>query len=309
MELWDSWIAVALISAAAWGLSCVIDVCFVAERVYREPLEGPLVAGLFCIVPILTSGGSVTLPESGSGVTVVALLAGIFYLLHIYFYFKALFVLNDAPNAEIFNTLTVLFVPLLAFVFLGETLSAMHYFAIALSIVGTLILVRSQLSAMTGQVVVLLCISVLCISLVMVMQAWVLQFVGYNTAIFLFSFGSFASVVMLLCGNGRLRGRILTIFGRVGLVLVAIQLLELGAVLGSQRATDVGPSVSLVASLECSLPVFVMCFSWMFVTASRYWQLAQTRVIRRTLASQTEAYPAKLLSLCLIVAAIGLVQP
>lgn len=309
MVLWDSWIAVGLISAAAWGLSCVIDVCFVAEGVYREPLEGPLVAGLFCIVPLLAADGKATLPDVDKGVAAVALLAGIFYLLHIYFYFKALYVLNDASNAEIFNTLTVLFVPVFAFVVLGETLSPVHYFAIGLSIAGILLLVRFQLSTLTWQVVVLLGTSVLCISLVMVMQAWVLQFVGYETAVFLFSSAAFVSVVLLLSGSTRLRRRMLNLCSRFGLFLIAVQLLELGAVLGSQRATDVGPSVSLVALLECSLPVFVMGFSWMFVVASRYWRATDTAVIRATLASQTKAYPAKLLSLGLIVAAIGLVQP
>lgn len=308
MELWDSWIAVGLISAAAWGLSCVIDVCFVAEGVYREPLEGPLVAGLFCFVPLLASDGKANIADVDSSVATVALLAGTLYLLHIYFYFKALYVLNDASNAEIFNTLTVLFVPVLAFVLLGEILQPMHYLAIGLSIAGILVLVRFQLSILTWQVVLLLGTSVICISLVMVMQAWVLQFVGYETAVILFSLAAFVSVITVLSASIRLRRRILNLCSRFGLFLVAVQLLELGAVLGSQRATDVGPSVSLVALLECSLPIFVMGFSWIFLVASRYWRPTGTDAIRATLASQTKAYPAKLLSLGLIASAIGLVQ-
>lgn len=312
MELWDSWIAVGLISAAAWGLSCVIDVCFVAEGIYRKPIDGPLVAGLFCFVPLVASDSKATVLNVDPRVAVVALLAGIFYLLHIYFYFKALFALNDASNAEIFNTLTVLFVPVFAFFVLGEILSPLHYFAIGLSIAGILVLVRFQLSSLTWRVAVPLGISVVFISLVMVMQAWVLQFVGYETAVLLFSFAAFAafvSVVALLGARMHLRRRILNLCGRFGLLLAAVQLLELGAVLGSQRATDVGPSVSLVALLECSLPVFVMAFSWMLLLASRHWRGSNSDGIRAALALQTKAYPAKLLSLALIISAIGLVQP
>lgn len=309
MELWDSWIAIGLISAAAWGLSCVIDVCFVAEGIYRKPVEGPLVAGLFCVVPLITSDSKATVLDVDSRVAVVALLAGIFYLLHIYFYFKALFALNDASNAEIFNTLTVLFVPVFAFFLLGEILSPLHYFALGLSIAGILVLVRFQLSSLNWHVAGLLGISVLFISLVMVMQAWVLQFVGYETAVLLFSFGAFVSVVALLGARIHLRRRVLNLCGRFGLLLAVVQLLELGAVLGSQRATDVGPSVSLVALLECSLPVFVMGFSWMLLSASRHWRGSDTDGIRAALALQTKAYPAKLLSLVLIISAIGLVQP
>ncbi len=309
MELWDSWIAVGLISAAAWGLSCVIDVCFVAEGIYRKPIDGPLVAGLFCFVPLVSSDSKATVLSVDPRVAVVALLAGVFYLLHIYFYFKALFALNDASNAEIFNTLTVLFVPVFAFFVLGEILSPLHYFAIGLSIAGILVLVRFQFSSLTWQVAGVLGISVVLISLVMVMQAWVLQFVGYETAVLLFSLGAFVSVVALLGARMHLCRRILNLCGRFGLLLAAVQLLELGAVLGSQRATDVGPSVSLVALLECSLPVFVMGFSWMLLIASRHWRGSNTDNIRAALALQTKAYPAKLLSLVLIISAIGLVQP
>jgi len=308
MALWDSWIAMGLISAAAWGMSCVIDVCFVGEGIYRKPIDGPAVAGLFCIVPLCIFDRPETALELDSRVIAAALLAGICYLLHIHFYFKALFALNDASNAEIFNTLSVLFVPVLAFLLLGEVLEPLHYFAIGLSIFGILILMRLQKSTLTWQVAVLLGTSVLFVSLVMVIQAWVLQFVGYETAVWLFSSAAFFSVICLLGFRSHLRPRILYLCKRFGLLLVSVQLLELCAVLGSQRATDVGPSVSLVALLECSLPVFVMAFSWMLLGASRYWRVSRVDGVRIALASQTDAYPAKLVSLVLIVAAIGILQ-
>jgi uncharacterized membrane protein len=102
-----------LMAAAARGLSCVIDVCFVGEGVYRDPLDGPLIAGLFCILPLFVFGEANVVQVVDPGVALMTLLAGICDLLHIYFYFKALFVLNDASNAEIFNNLSVLLVPLL----------------------------------------------------------------------------------------------------------------------------------------------------------------------------------------------------
>jgi len=308
MELWSSWIAMGLISAAAWGLSCVIDVCFVGEGIYRKPEDGPIVAGLFCVVPFLTLSGPETVLDVDSRVVAAAFLAGICYLLHVYFYFKALFDLNDASNAEIFNTLSVLFVPVLAFLLLGEILPPLHYVAIGLSVIAILVLIRFQLSTLTWQVAVLLGASVLCVSLVMVMQAWVLQFVAYETAVSLFSLAAFVAALCLLAAKKRLRRRIVHLCKRFGLLLLAVQLLELTAVLGSQRATDVGPSVSLVALLECSLPIFVIAFSWMFLGASRYWPKTGRDGIRTALASQTDAYPAKLFSLVLIAAAIGLVQ-
>lgn len=308
MELWDSWIAMGLIAAAAWGFSCVIDVCFVGEGVYREPLDGPLIAGLFCILPLFVFGETEAILEVDPRVVVVALLAGVCYLLHIYFYFKALFVLNDASNAEIFNNLSVLVVPVLAFIFLGEILNPLHYLAIALSLAGVLVLVRLQLSTLTWKVAAMLGLSVLFISLVMVMQAWVLRFVSYQTAVFLFSSAAFVSVLCLLSTRIRQRRRVFHLCKRFGLFFAGVQVLELVAVLGSQRATDVGPSVSLVALVECSLPLFVMTFSWITLGVSRRWQVSNTYSIRSALASQTSAYPVKFLSLGLIAAGIGLVR-
>ncbi len=308
MALWESWFAIGLLSVAAWGLSCVIDVCFVGEGIYRKPVDGVVVAGAFFAVPLLTSGNIEMVRDIPPGVAFVAFAAGVFYLLHIYFYFRALFALNDASNAEIFNTLSVLVVPLLAFALLGEVLQIVHYAAIGLSLLGILVLIRYQISGLTWKVTVLLTTSVLCISLVMVMQAWVLQHVSYDTAVWFFSAGAVSCVAALLILRRRLRARIARIVTRFGFVVVGVQLLELGAILGLQRATDLGPSVSLVALLECSLPVFVMGFSWLLLGVARCWRHRITEGIRNALATQTDAYPAKLLSLVLIVSAIGLAQ-
>jgi len=309
MGLWDSWIAMGLVSAAVWGMSCVIDVCFVGEGIYRKPADGPLIAGLTCIVPLFLIDGREQALDVDPEVAVVALVAGLCYILHIYFYFKALFALNDATNAEIFNTLSVLFVPLLAFVLLGEVLMPLHYVAIGVAIIGIVVLVWFQLSKLTWQVAGFLGISVLFISLVMVMQAWVLQHVDYPAAVWLFSSAAFFGVVFLLMIRSGLRQRVIQICKRFGALLVVVQLLEIGAVLGSQRATDVSPSVSLVALIECSLPVFVMAFSWILLGASRHCRIIDMDGIRSALATQTNAYPSKLFSLAMIIGAIFLVRP
>lgn len=305
--MWDSWILIGLISAAAWGLSCVIDACFVGEGIYQEPMDGPIIAGLFYMIPLLALGRPAAASNVPLDIIAVASLAGIAFLLHIYFYFKALFALNDASNAEIFNTLSVLIVPVLAFVIIGEILEPQHYGALGLAITGIMILVGSQLLTLTWKVGVHLGISVFFVSLSMVLQAWVLQFVAYPTAVSLFAVAAVFSVVGVLAVRGPARRRIRRLFEQFGMLFLGVQLLELVAVLGSQRATAIGPSVSLVALLECSLPVFVMLFSWLFFNVSRHFAVFDTAAIRSTLAMQTRAYPAKLLSLTLIVYSIGLV--
>jgi len=308
IAIWDSWIAMGLIATGAWALSSVIDVCFVGDGIYTEPSDGPVIAGLFCALPVFTMAGTGNWNGAGWEVVSVAMLSGVGYLLHIYFYFKALFVLNDASNAEIFNTLSVLFVPVLAFVLLDERMAVLDYLAIALAIGGILVLVSFQISRLSWLVIGYLTVSVVCISLSMVMQAWVLQHASYASAVWLFSLAAFMSVVVALALRPRRRRRIGKLCRRFGAVFIAVQLLELGGVFGSQRATDTGPSVSLVALLECSLPLFVMAFSWLLIVISRYWSQFGSVAIHTALSLQTSAAPSKLGSMLLILVARLLVQ-
>ena len=307
MEIWNNWVLMGLFAAAAWALSCVVDVCFIGEGIYREPVDGPLTAGVFCVVPLLLYDVPPGTEQIENGAAFIALGAGFCFLLHVHFNFKALFEMNDATNAEIFNTLSVILVPVLAFVLLGEVLGILSYLAIALSVAGILLLIRYQVGRLTGRVAAFLAASVFFVSLMMVLQAWALEYLDYSAAVWWFSLAAVAGVAMLLL-RSTLRHRLAYFARRYGLVLAAVQMLEFGGVLGSQRATDVGPSVSLVALLECSLPVFVMIFSWLILATRPPGIGTSSPRVRSALAAQTTAYPAKLTSLALIVVAIGLVQ-
>lgn len=303
----DHWVFMSLLAAAAWALSCVIDVCFVDNGVYRKASDGPAIAGLFCLVPAVLTAGSVDWTGVSVFVAGVGAASGIVFLLHVYFYFKALFALNDAVNAEIFNTLGVLIVPLLAFLLLGERLAWFNYVAIAAAVTGILVLIGSQLSRLSRLAIAYLITSVVSVSLLMVMQAWVLQTANYATTVWLFSTTAFAVVLLTFGLPAVRRRRISGMCRKFGTLFVFVQLLELGAVLASQRATDLSPSVSLVALLECSLPIFVMTFSWLIAVCARQWQSARSRFLLGALSQQTIAAPSKVASMLLIIVAISFV--
>jgi drug/metabolite transporter (DMT)-like permease len=304
----DNWIVMALIATGAWALSCVVDVCFVGNGVYRKASDGPLVAGLFCLVPALLTGITLQVDTIGLRVIVVTALSAIAFLLHVHFYFKALFSFNDAVNAEIFNTLGILVVPILAFLLLGERLALLNYVAIVAAAVGILTLVRFQASKMSRLTIGYLIASVICVSLMMVMQAWALAQTNYTAVVFVFSAAAFIAVLVLFAARRGEQQRIARMCRRFGALFVLLQLLEIGAVLASQRATDLGPSVSLVALLECSLPVFVMVFSWLFAVAARQWSSRRAMAMLPVLSLQTTAAPSKLISMLMIILAIVLVQ-
>ncbi|MGB0909218.1 MAG: hypothetical protein ACPGYT_02555 [Nitrospirales bacterium] len=306
--VWDNWMFMALITPALSAVSCIIDVCFVGGRIFRFPSDAPVISGIFCLVPLFVLGTevggweAVTLP-----MIVPALVAGVCYFLHVYFVFRALFTINDASCSETFNTLSVLLVPVLVFAVLGERLSSIYYVAISIALGGILVLIRYHLSGVRRRAVVQLSLAVMCISCTMVLQAWVFAHMPYWNGVLLFTLGSCLSTLAVLSVCRERRSQIFALCSRFGLVFLLAELLELSAILSWQRATAIGPSVSFVAVVECSLPLFVMAFSLVFLAISRHWAVV-TPVVREALSLQASATPVKLASLALILIAIMILQ-
>ncbi|WP_447969061.1 hypothetical protein [Nitrospira sp. M1] len=306
--LWNNWLLMAWLTPAFWAASCLIDVCCISERVFRYPSDGPIISGLFCVLPL-----ALLFVELGSweAVTVSlawpALLAGVCYFLHLYFIFRALFTINDASCSEIFNTLTVFVVPVMAFAMLGERLAPIYYVAIVLALLGILVLIRYHLSGLHRLAIAWLTLAVISISLTMVLQAWVFEHIAYWNGIVLFAIGTFVTA-LFICSlqRGRLQ-RIVGLYRRFWRIFLLAELLQLAAVLASQRATDIGPSVSFVAVVECSLPLFVMVFSSGLLLISERWK-AMSQEFHDTLLLQTTSIPVKLTSVAFILCAIVMVQ-
>lgn len=308
MALWENWLGLALLTAGAWAASCIIDVCFVGVRLFRRPGDACVITGLFCLVPLvlLMPSAAFQMRYADPVPALCAMLAGTAYLLHVYFYFRALFLVNDASSAEVFNSLCVLFVPLLAFVLLGERLPQHQYLALGLAVVGVAVLVGRQLDGASARVVIQLAASVTCMSVAMVLQARAYERLDFATGTSWFLLAAFVAALTLTLCNASRRRRVGTLCTRFGPVFVVVELIEVAAVIGSQRATDIAPSVSLVALAECALPVFVICFSALILLLAR-GRLPQR--VGATLAMQTRAWGTKVLSIALIGSAIVLVAP
>ena len=300
----ENWLALALLSAAAYALCCLVDVCFVGWRVFRMPIEGPIVSGLVCIVPLLLFAPAALddLPVLESGAAAASIGAGAFYMAHLYFYFRALFLLNDAANAEVFNNLSVMLVPLLAFVLLGERLAPLAYIAIGLAAAGVIVFMATS-SGVYRQAVPPLVAAAATLSVSMVLQACALESAAFGSAVVLFSAACFGTAVLLSVASFAARQRALELLLRFGPLFLGIELVELAALIASQRATDIGPSVSLVALAETTLPVMVVVISGALMLVTRRWSRippATTALLGR----QLHALPAKCASMVLIGVAV-----
>ena len=308
MELWDNWLFMALLVPTTWALSCILDICFVSNRIYRSPSDGPIIAGFFCVLPLFAIATHViSWHDLTLDIAMLAGLAGISYFLHVYFYFKALFILNDAPSAEIFNTLSVLFVPLFAFFLLDERLPSVIYLAIAIAFTGAAVLMRYSLFKAKNRIIACFLMAVIFISLSMVLQARVLQQLDYWHAVILFSAATFSTATIVAALQHKRWRHLKTICWRFSGVFIVAECLQLAAILASQRATDIGPSVSLVAIIETSLPLFIIAFSCIFIVFSRFFQLFSQET-RQALALQTVSLEAKIIAFLLIGLAISLVH-
>lgn len=301
--LLESWLALGLLTAAAWAASCIIDVCLVGTRVFQRPSEAVVVTGLFSALPLslLLCGASADAAARNGAAASAAMLSGGFHLLHVHFYFRALFARNDASSAEIFNTLCVMLVPLLAFLVLDERLPGRQYLALALAIGGVCVLAVRPLTRSGGRATVELLCSVLCLSIGMVLQARAFQELDFATGSSLIFTTMLLGALVAALSSRRRRASICGLCRRLGPVFAVVELVDLAAVVGTQRATDVAPSVSLVALAECALPVLVICFSAMVLA------LAGRRLssdVVASLALQTSDWRAKLIAVGMITSAI-----
>lgn len=304
----ESWLLLALLAAAFWALSCVVDVCLVGARVFRNPLQAAVIMGLFSVVPLgLLIPNAPEWDGASFAPMGTAALAGLFYFLHVYFNFCALFTMNDGLNTEIFNNLSVLFVPVLAFLLLGERLDPAYYFAPGLALCGILTLLRDQIYTMQAKMLVYLLLSVLCLSLAMVLQAAALSHLDYSHAVIVFSSAGLLTAISLTVFRRRNTARIALLCRRFGFLFAGVQLLEITAVLISQRSTSIAPSVTLVAVAECTLPAFIMIISGLCLACSGITKFSSGG-LRDSIAIQTDRWGTKIFSMTLVAGSIAVMQ-
>jgi len=361
MDMAQNWLVLALASPIIWAAICLIDNCFVGKGLFRSAMDGPVIAGLFCIIPLSlmmlfgpdspwtgnsASDDSVPLFNSLAGDEVTALLfsvlAALFYSLHIFFYFRTLFKLNDSANTESILALSVALVPILAWFLLGERLSPTFYVAVGLTATGLMVSCWSTLrriysgasctqaqnhcvetgsNALTGNrlsshirgkapglgTVANLLSAVFCFSAYMVLQAKAFDGLDFVQVSISFNATMLLLALLALLSGAHYRQRIHALLIRYFPIFLCAEGLELAARLAAQRAIEIGPSVTAVALVQCLLPPLIILASWTLMGSDRLWQFL-TPVTRQTLALQCEGMIAKTTLLMLTMIALVILQ-
>ncbi len=307
-DIWSNWFLWAMLTPAIWGLVAILDVCLIGSGVYSRAIDGTVISASFSALPLLATLPMIQPTQLEFSAIASASIAGGCFFIHTLFFLKALFALNDATSADSIDTLGVVLVPALAFLLLDEKLVQQHYIAIACAIVGSGVLAYGHLKKTSKRALVFSLLSVLFASLATVAQAHALSLTTYDSALAVFS------ATILLCASvpifldARYRRRIVSLCRRFGVLFIATECLQLGAVLSSHRAVQAAPSVSLVKVAEASSPLFVLTFSVLAIQLlSRFSQNSVVGVLQLALVQQLSGLFVKLTALAFISLAVWLI--
>jgi hypothetical protein len=300
----------ALIVPLLWAVSSLVDCCLIGNQIYLSATDGTAVSCLLSIVPALLvlfwNWNPVVTQLTGEfAIPYSAILAGVFYAIHLFFYFRTLLRLNDTSGTETFLSLSVVVVPLLAWVILGELLPSHFYFAFLLAALGVTIQSAPVFRKMGLSLFLDMTICVVAVSLSMVLQARALQGFGFNIAVLAFSLTCVVVAVGLLLVQRKLRRRVSYLWKKHPLLLLSTELTSVIAVLISHRATQKAPSVSLVALIECLLPLAIIGLSFGLIVFNRYFPLLSFNTCK-ALVTQTHATRSKLIAFGLLLASLSI---
>lgn len=311
--VWNQWLAIAFVAPLFWAIMNVIDVYF-ASSVYEDEWDGGIISSLFQLSAwLLVVVGLVEFHHPGLLPTLVAITSGVLLSLSFFYYFRTLFTSHDVVVIGAIWNLSVPLVPFLAWLLTGERLSSANYLGIVLAFIGAMLFaVHERIRANNlGGVVKNMLLAVLMLSASMVFQNWTYEHAGVDfwSGYLLFSLGAaLAAGIMIALDRRSVRDRAAhlgDLTRRYFHVFFFAEFLGLLAILSSQRAISLSPSVSYVAAIESMVPVFVMLISLVLAAALFGANRAKARQL---FTDQLDAFGIKLAACVLIGLGIYLIS-
>jgi uncharacterized membrane protein len=269
-----NWFLLAFVAPVLWAAVTLLDTYFV-HGIYTDAMDGTVISGLFQSLPwLLVTLGLIDFIYPGNASAACAISAGALFLLSFLAYFKALFIANDGALMQLLWNLSVLVVPFLAWLLIGERLEVTHYVGIVLAFAGLagfgfdvrLHTRQARKIALT----MLAAVVALASSMVASKQAYQLATSrqaasgdDFWSIFLLFCAGASAAAFLLLIMRGPVHAaiqarRVADLSQRYFLVFFLAETLSLLGTLASQRAISLAPSVSFIVVIESLVPVFVM---------------------------------------------------
>lgn len=322
------WLLLAFIAPLFWALVNIVDVYFVSE-VYKDELDGTIITGLFQVIPFFILGlfflkinikQFINLSPGNGIITVdplllLGFLGGFLFTSSFFFYFKALFKQKDVAFLQIIWGLTIIAVPILAFLFWGEKLPIVSYAGMGLTLAGAIFLSfnKSLRNKLSFRYLAIMLSAVIIFSLSMVFEDRVygeLTLRGFGDQGFLLGFLCF-SLGSVFCGlffailSKRNPIPLIKEYGHIFILLEGITFF---GNLSSQRAISVAPSVSFVATIETFVPVFVMVFSLIILFYFSFILAKRTKTFEKIYREQLDGIWIKIIATVIMAMGVYIIS-
>lgn len=280
-----SWLLFTILATLTWAIVNIIDK-YILSKWIKNPIVPVMILGviglLSSLLVYLFQGFSI-LSYLNTG---FAFVSGIFYILAMIFYFKAVKIEEVSRVIPLFY-FTPLFILALAAIFLGETFTPIKYLGIFLLIIGAILISSRKLEITVGKALWFMLLASLLLAINQVITKYLLNFADFWTVFSYTRIGAvFALAPIFYINFPKLVSTVRKHGKKVVVVISMSESLNMVGVLLITIATSIG-YVSLVNALSSIQPFFVLLFT---ITLSAFYpkilkeEIGRSTVILKSVA-------------------------
>lgn len=277
---WNSPQLVLWIAPIMFAAAVLFDNDFIGLGIYRCRMDGVVISALYGgLLPLLVLAPFIELQQfhtMPTEVLLAAIVGALLYFAHLYFYFDVLFTLdtrgkpiNDGSGVELFINLNVLFVPLCAWLVLGQDLTVTQWAGVFVIVIAALMLSGVRCARVTVRSGIL---TALMLAVYYLCEDYVYDFVSLKNGFFVFSLAlTVLGFVLMALPASRPAA---SVFAKKNLFrFLLAEVTTIIGVVASQQALKLNPVVYVIA-IESFAPVFVTMLS---VVPTTYFVLMMKR--------------------------------
>ncbi len=252
-----TWILFSILTALTWAMVNIID-----KYVLTKWIKWPVVPVMILGVVGLAFSAVIYLLHGFEPMTTAQILwafaSGFFYILMIYFYFKAVQIEEISRVIPLFY-LGPLFILVLAAIFLGESLSPNAYAGVVLLVLGSILIsFKGSIRVSFGKAFWLVMLSAFTFAISQVITEYLLESVDYWTIFSYSRIGVFLILVPIFLMHGKLFFRMLKEKGTKAVAVVSFnEVLNMMGLLFLTIAASIG-YITVVNALSSLQPLFVL---------------------------------------------------
>lgn len=194
-----SWIFLSILAALIWSVVNIFDK-YIISKLVEKPIVPVIVMGIIGLI----ASAAIFIFHGFQPLSVInivlAIVAGIFYVLMTFLYFHAIKIEELSKVIPLFY-LTPLFILIIAAFFLGEIFTPLKYLGIILLVAGAIIISSNKVSLNFGKAFWLMVLASFVMAINQVITKYLLGFADFWTIFGYIRIGAFAALVPTIIMN------------------------------------------------------------------------------------------------------------